>query len=233
MAASVSFADADAAAARGGRQLRRRAFDAARRHSRMVRRLRVLLPAFALLAVAGFVALTSFSLPGDVDLSAARLSVTRNSIIMESPRLTGFDGERREYALSADRAIQALTSPDQVRLESIAAPLVASGHGETRVTAEAGDYDHARTTLRLYGAIALDSAEGYALRMTDADIDFAAGTMTSPNPVRLSYRDSEIVAERLSVSEGGKLFRFEGGVVTRLLPPKRDAAAAPAPAAAE
>lgn len=224
MALSASWQDTGpAAAGRGEFASRRRAFQAARRHSRLVRFLRIFLPVSGLVAVAAFVVATHFALPGDIDLSAARLSVTRNAIIMDSPHLTGFDGDRREYSVAADRAIQSLARPDQVRLEAIEATVTAAGRGVSRIAAEAGDYDHGKKTLRLEGVIAIDSAEGYALRMTGAEIDFEAGTLASPNPVTVTYENSTVSGDRMSVTDGGDRLVFEGGVRTVLMPPKRGA----------
>jgi lipopolysaccharide export system protein LptC len=225
MAISASFADSGVRSGEIDRRARRRAFDAALRHSRLVRVLRIALPATGILAIAGLVTAATLSLPGELDLSAASLSVTKNAIIMENPNLRGFDGERRQYSLSADRAIQALASPDEVRLEAIAAKIVAAGQGATIIAADAGDYDHGDSTLRLIGAISIDSAEGYSLRMTDADIDFSAETLVSENPVTVTYKGSEISAARFSVTDGGKIILFEGDVRTSLLPPKRDQSA--------
>jgi lipopolysaccharide export system protein LptC len=205
------------------RRRRRKAFAAARRHTRLV------LPAAGLLSIAGLIVLARFSFPGDLDLSAASLSVTRNSIIMENPHLIGFDGDRRQYSVSADRAIQALMRPDEVRLEAIEARIVAVGQGPTTITAEAGEYDHGKSTLRLTGAIAVNSAEGYSLNMTDADFDFAGETMSTANPVKVTYEDSEITAGRLSVNGGGDTILFEGNVRTTLMPPKRRSATTNAP----
>ena len=152
MTISTSWQDAGPLSLRASRgRGRRQAFAAARRHSRRVRWLRFLLPLLGLSAIGVFFVLTQISLPGDIDLGVARLSVQRNSIIMDSPRLTGFDRDGREYSLSADRAVQALASPDQVRLESIDARLAAAGHGAATIKAEAGDYDHGKSTLSLLG----------------------------------------------------------------------------------
>lgn len=211
---------------RAGGHERRRAFQAARRHSRLVRRLRVALPLAGASILLAFVGVTQFALPGALDLSVARLSVTRNSIIMENPHLTGFDADNREYSVEADRAIQALTSPSQVRLEDITARLRVPGQGTATIEAAAGDYDNTKSTLLLHGGIAVDSSEGYALRMTDADVDLRAGTMASSNPVTVSYEDSETTGQSLSVTRGGQLIVLEGGVRTVLMPPKRQ----PAPA---
>lgn len=220
MSFSASWQDSGApgpSAARG------RAIAAARRHSRRVRLLRVLLPAAGLAAVAVFFALTHLGLPGDLDLSAARLSITPNAVIMERPNITGFDGDRREYSVVAERAIQPLLNPDQVRLEAIEARIGIAGEGPTIVTAASGAYDHTARTLRLEGGIAVDNPAGYALRMTDADIDFAARTMQSANPVTVIYGDGRTVGQRFVATDSGKRILFEGGVSTTVMPPKRDA----------
>src|SRR5574340_764819 len=76
-----------------GRGNSERAFRAARRHSRIVRTLRVALPLAVALAVLGIVAVTYFNplrmltrLPIDV----GNLVVSGTRITMEQPRLTGF-----------------------------------------------------------------------------------------------------------------------------------------------
>jgi lipopolysaccharide export system protein LptC len=200
------------------RQRRRRAFEAARRHSRLVRRLRVALPALGAFTVLALVALTRLGLPENLDLSTARLSVTPSSIIMDSPHLRGFDKNNREFSVAADRAIQALMNPDEARLENIEATIETHADAEVTVAAEAGDYDQRENRLTLHGAIAVDSTEGYAVRMTDADIDLEEGTLRSPNPATVTYQGSEIVGQSVSVIDSGKLIVFEGGVRTTLIP---------------
>ena len=125
MALSASWQDA-AAPSRpvSDRQRRRRAFQAARRHSRLVRRLRILLPVTGTCLVLAFFVVTRLSLPEGLDLSAARLSVTPSAIIMERPHLKGFDKRNQEYSVVAERAVQAMGNPNVVRLEKIAATQV-------------------------------------------------------------------------------------------------------------
>jgi lipopolysaccharide export system protein LptC len=207
---------------------RRRVFAAVRRHSRQVRFLRIFLPLAGLAAVAGFVVVTHFAMPAGADLAAASMSVTRNSIIMDQPHLTGYDRHHREYSLAATRAIQPLLNPQQVRLEEIKAKVINASGSTTTINAEAGDYDHAKNRLKLLGAIAVDSAEGYLLRMNDAEVDFSAGTMVSDNPVSVAYGDSSISGKNLSISDGGKTILIVGDVRTWLMPPKRQPATAAA-----
>jgi lipopolysaccharide export system protein LptC len=224
MATSIAWQQASL---RPKSRARRQPFAEARRHTRLVRVLRVLFPLGGAAVIAGFVVATRFALPDGIDLSAASLSVTRNAVIMENPRLTGFDGEGREYSVSADRAIQALARPGEVRLEAIEARIVAGERGGAIITAEAGDYDHGRSTLRLIGDIRIASADGYRLRMTGADIDFRSRTLVSEHGVSVRYQNSEIAGERASVTDGGRRILVEK-VRTLLMPPKRGRTPAPA-----
>ena len=205
---------------------RRRAFRRARRHSRLVRRLRIVLPLAGAAIIAIVFVATTFSLSMNVDIAGMELSVTPNGIVMDNPHLTGFDEEGRHYSVQADRAVQALANPDQVRLEDIAATVTVEGQGTATITAAAGDYDNSESTLTLQGDVAIDSSEGYALRMEDADIDLGAGTMASANPVTISYQDSSTVGDSLSVTGGGASIVLEGNVRTDIMPPKRETAPA-------
>jgi lipopolysaccharide export system protein LptC len=226
MALSAAFE-----AASFDRGARAKAFARARRHSRTVKALRMFLPLLGFGIVAGFFVVTKMALPPGLDLDAARLSVTRNSIIMDRPRLTGFDRRHREYSIFASRAIQPIAGAGQVRLEDIEAKLESSEGVMTTITSEAGDYDHTKKTIKLFGKIAVDSADGYSLRLTDVDIDLSAGTFVSENPVTIGYGESKVTGNRFSVSEGGRVIVIEGDVNTLVMPPKRDAdSAAPAPA---
>jgi lipopolysaccharide export system protein LptC len=230
---AASWAHAPPAPTVAGRRERRRVFEAARRHSRLVRRLRVLLPAAGVVTVIAFLVATRIALPGNLDLAGASLSVTRNSIIMDNPHLTGFDADGREYTVGADRAVQPLLNPDRVRLEAIEASVLVPDQGTATITAEAGEYDNRTGLLDLQGAIVVDSSEGYALRMNAADVDLRGGTMTSNNPVSVRYQDSETTGQSLSVTEGGKIIVLQGGVRTTLMPPRRDEGAAEPPGSSQ
>ncbi len=208
------------------RATRVRAFAAARRHSRWVRVLRTLLPVVALGAVAGFVVITRFAFPAALDLDALRLSVTRNSIIMDRPHLTGFDHHHREYSIVATRAIQPLTNPNQVRLEDIEAKIETANGTTTTINAEAADYDHSNGMIKLLGAVTADTPNGYSVRLTDADVDLSAGTLVTDNPVTIEYGGSRVTGKRFSSTDGGKVIVLEGDVRTVLMPPKRTPTAA-------
>ncbi|MGZ3352999.1 MAG: LPS export ABC transporter periplasmic protein LptC, partial [Xanthobacteraceae bacterium] len=95
-------------------------FAVAARHSRMVRILRVAVPAAVALAMAGIIAVSVFNpfrmllpkLPVDMD----NLVVSGTKITMESPHLSGYTPDRRPYEVWAKTATQDVTDPDHVDL---------------------------------------------------------------------------------------------------------------------
>ena len=207
---------------------RRMLFGRASRHSRFVARARILLPLAGAVSIVALVVATSISLPEGVDLSMARMSVTKDGVVMDSPRVSGFDARNREYTITADRAVQALNRPDAVRLEGIEATVEVAGEGSAIVTAGGGDFDNAASTLNLYGGIVVESTQGYTLTLKNADIDFKAGTLVSPNPVMITQADSNTSGNRLDIFESGRRIVISGNVSTTLLPPGYERSAAPA-----
>ncbi|HSM39249.1 MAG TPA: hypothetical protein VK862_00745, partial [Afifellaceae bacterium] len=91
----------------------------ARRHSRLVRRLRHALPALAgILVVATVVANVDWLLSyGPVSLG--RISVEDGVLKMENPRLSGYSQDERTYEITAASATQDISAPNIVRLQDI------------------------------------------------------------------------------------------------------------------
>ncbi|TDI57652.1 MAG: LPS export ABC transporter periplasmic protein LptC [Alphaproteobacteria bacterium] len=199
-------------------------FASAQRHSRMVAILRKALPFVGVAALLAFVVVARLSAPGRPDFTVARTTIERNTIVMDRPVLTGYDTDNREYRVSADRAIQKMAAPNQVRLEEIRAEVTIRGRDGVVITAKGGDYDHSRGTLALYGGLTVDSDDGIRVRMKNADIDFANRTLTTKNPVSILNQDSETTADAMTVTDGGNVIVLSGRVQTRLMSPKRKSA---------
>ena len=94
-----------------------RAFRVARRHSRLVRILRVAIP---LAVVAGLTAITLVTyynplrVLNKLPIDISNLVVSGSKVTMEQPRLSGFTKDARAYEFTADAAAQDLTKPDIV-----------------------------------------------------------------------------------------------------------------------
>lgn len=196
---------------------REREFRRARRHSRLVAVLKFGLPVIALLIIAGGVSLTwlARSLPEDV--SVAAMGLEDGNIVMEDPRMSGFDKENRPYSMIAQRAIQSLDG-GSIDLENVRASVPVGTDGTAEIVAAKGLYYPQAEKLRLYGNIAVETSEGMSIRLKEANIDLAAGRLVGTGPVRIGTPSQEIEAGSLTVSDGGDFISFGGRVKMTLLP---------------
>ncbi|MCP3053912.1 LPS export ABC transporter periplasmic protein LptC [Aurantimonas marianensis] len=201
----------------GGSARTEREFARARRHSRLVRVLKIGLPAVAALIVAFGVAVTwlSRSLPDNV--SVANTSIADGRVVMESPRMSGLDSNNRPYDLLAERAIQSLNGGG-VDLEKVTATVSVNDETTADITAESGNYDQATQKLLLRDGITVKTTSGISINLAAADIDLAKGTLNGEGPVAIDTPDQTVRSDTLTVSEGGKLLSF-GGRVKMVLNP--------------
>jgi lipopolysaccharide export system protein LptC len=197
-----------------------RAFRAARRHSRLVRIMRVAIPLAVVIALAGISAVTYFNplrvlkkLPIDI----SDLVVSGNKVTMEQPRLSGFTSDARAYELSADAAAQDLTKPDLVELRNIHAKVEMQDKTTIQMSAASGLYDSKSEMLKLDRNILLSSSNGYKGRLSQAMVDIKKGNVTSDQPVELELLQGTLNAQKLEIVDSGELVRFHGGVTMVLM----------------
>jgi len=210
-------------------------FAIAARHSRLVRVLRILVPAVVALAMAGVVAISIFNpfralmkqLPLDID----NLVVSGSKITMESPHLSGFSPDQRPYELWAKTATQDLTDPDHVELKTLRAKILQEDRSTVTLDARTGLFDTKAQLLDLRKDIFLQSSTGYEARLSQAFLDIGKGTVTSDEPVDVKLLNGTLTADRLRITEKGELIRFEGNVKMNLVMDSPDPAVAePEPA---
>jgi lipopolysaccharide export system protein LptC len=193
-----------------------RAFSAARRHSKLVRFLRIAVPAGVLLALVTLALITYLNplrmlakLPINID----NLVVSGTKVTMEAPHLSGFTSDARAYELIADTAAQDMTKPDIVELRNIRAKVEMQDKSTMELTALTGLYDAKGETLRLDKDIRLNASTGYQGRLSEALIDIRKGNVVSEHPVEVKMLQGTLNANRLDIIESGELIRFHGGVV--------------------
>jgi lipopolysaccharide export system protein LptC len=197
-----------------------RAFRAARRHSRLVRILRVAIPLAVLLGFTGVFLITYFNplrmlarLPVDI----GQLVVSGSKITMEKPHLSGFTRDERAYELTADSARQDLTKPDLIELHNIHAKVQMQDKSTMEISAANGVYDSKAEILKLDQSIELSSTTGYRGQLSEATIDIRKGNVVSEQPVAVQMLQGTLNAERLEIVDSGVLVRFEGGVNMTLM----------------
>lgn len=205
-----------------GRSDRRptRDYDRALRHSNRVRFLKRAIPFGAFLAVALLIAITffnPFASYGGLTLGPVSISGTR--IVMENPRLTGFQSESRPYVVTAREASQDVREPHLVDLVDLRARLTVDAEGAVaRVEAAAGRFDTQSEFLELTRDVRVITA-GYSVDLHSARIDFQTGSVVSPDPVRVDFQSGSIEADGMNIVDGGRVVTFEGNVRSILTAP--------------
>jgi lipopolysaccharide export system protein LptC len=216
-------------------------FASAARHSRMVRILRVAVPAAVVLAMASIVLVSVVNpfrmLLPKIPVDMGNLVVSGTKITMESPHLAGFSVDQRPYEMWAKAAIQDLTDPDHVELKALRAKMMMEDRSTITLDARTGYHDSKQGTLDLRKDIFLQSSTGYEARMSQALVDLNKGTVTSDEHVDVKLLNGTLVADKLRIFNSGEIVRFEGNVVMKLdnLGPPEEPAAPPvaAPPAAK
>src|SRR3954464_9019802 len=209
-------------------------FAIAARHSRLVRILRIAVPAVVALAMAGVVAISIFNpfralmkqLPLDMD----NLVVSSSKITMEAPHMSGYTPDQRPYEVWAKTATQDLTDPDKVDLRTLRAKVLMENR-TTHITLDArsGLFDSKTQILDLRKDIFLQSSTGYEARMSQALVDIGKSTVTSEEHVDVKLLNGTLTADKLRILGGGEVVRFEGNVVLNLdnMSPPEEAPAPP------
>lgn len=188
------------------------AFRKARRHSSLVRMLKLGLPAAAMAMVVAFVARSWVPTvtPAGVEIGGAAIEGGR--LVMADPKLEGFTSENRRYRMTAERAIQDIGSADRVDLEGIKARLPFDGSNWIHVKAPTGTFDRAANTLDLEDDLTFRTDTGITALLKSAKVDISAGNLDTPDPVDITMEGTHIVADSLSVRDKGAVMVFRNRV---------------------
>ena len=214
-------------------------FAIAARHSRIVRVLRVAVPAVVVLSMATIILVSVYNpfrmllpkLPIDMD----NLVVSGTKITMESPHMSGYTPDQRPYEVWAKTATQDVTDPDHVDLKTLRAKVLMEDQSTVTLDALTGLMDTKQQLLDLHKDIYLQTSTGYEAWLSQAFVDMAKGTVNSDEHVDVKWADGTVSSDRLRITGGGEVVRFEGHVVMnidKLPPPESAPEPAPLPAPA-
>jgi lipopolysaccharide export system protein LptC len=220
-------------------------FAIAARHSRMVRILRVAVPAVVLLSMATIVLVSVFNpfrmLLPKLPLDMGNLVVSGTKITMEAPHLAGYTAtDRRPYDVWAKTATQDVTDPDHLDLRTLRAKVLNADQTTVTLDAREGLMNTKDQLLDLHHDIFLQTSSGYEARLDQAFVDMGKGIVTSDQHVDVKLTNGTLSSDRLRITGGGEVIRFEGNVVMHLdntnlggAPPDASASASATPAAQE
>jgi lipopolysaccharide export system protein LptC len=194
------------------------AFHRARRHSGLVRMLRIILPLAAVFILSLLIGAYIWSQSGVADFGADSVSMENGRMVMRNPDLNGVDPKGRPYRLQAREAVQNPAAPSKVELVDIDATLPVEENISARLLAGNGFYDADAKQLKLSNKVNVTTNDGATIDLEAADVDIYAGRLITDQPVSLRTDQASITAQKLAVEDNGKRIVFEDRVRMVLYP---------------
>lgn len=183
----------------------------ARRHTRVVKTLRLVLPLTGLAIVVvtfGTAAVQSFlPIPG-----IGSINVTSEGLEMNDPNLAGRLNDGRAYHVRANKAVQSFSDTSRITLTDLVATLAESDDQTVTVNSKSGLFDTDDEWLTLNDGIVLTTTDGYKVDLANARLDFKAGSMVSEEPVTITSEKFDLSANSVNIQDEGKVVRFVGDV---------------------
>jgi lipopolysaccharide export system protein LptC len=191
---------------------RRAGFERWRRRSRLIRLLRIVLPATIFLIFAGMAGAVAYSTFG---AEPPQPRDTNAPIRLVNPRFVGRDDKGRAFLLTAVTATRDPQEYQRVLLDHPALVLDEEGADPLRVTAHEGVYNEGDGKLEVHGGVRLSGAKA-AFDTAASLFDTKTGELVGSGPIHGSGSLGEITAKSYGVYGKGERMIFKGGVHTRL-----------------
>lgn len=195
-------------------------FAIASRHSKFVRVLRTAVPAViavSMLLIVGVSVFNPFRMLAGLPIDVGSVVVSGTKITMQSPHMAGFTPDRRPYEVNAVTALQDITNPNFIELETLKAKVEMEDKSIVLMDARRGYFKNREQLLDLHEDVILTSPS-YVARLSEATIDMGKGTVISNKPVNVKMMDGVLDSQRLEITGRGELMTFYGGVVMNLNP---------------
>jgi lipopolysaccharide export system protein LptC len=188
------------------------AYSMASRHSRRVKRLKIILPLIAVLIGAIFVAVSVVRAFLPENLQIENATIENGKIVMQSPAISGRNKQDISYSMKAVRALQDIANPDIITLETIHAEMPVNDTLIATVEATSGVYDRGGNTLDMNAPFTITMNNGLVADFQAAALDINAGEMDSQKPIAITMNGGSIVAQSLRMTDKGRIVTFEGMV---------------------
>lgn len=208
---------------------RSKQFRRARRHTILVRALRLLLP----VSVVTSIGLYAASAIGTVDWSSSLTpllpQILPENLSMQNPNYSGYTDDGGAYQVRARHARPNFEQPHVVDLEGISGVLTDAKKVKTTMAAANGVFNTRQNVLELTGGIKISSDDGMRAELETATIRTKSGQIVSEDPVEVGFKGGEVKSDTVKIWQKKKLVLFDGNVRTELTPPSDDDGAKPAP----
>jgi lipopolysaccharide export system protein LptC len=183
-----------------------------RRRSRLIRTLRIALPAAIGLILAGLAGAIAFNA---LTSDPTQPRETSGPIRLVNPRFVGRDEKGRPFVITAVSATRDPNDYQRVMLDHPALVVDQNGPDGLRLVANAGVYHEGTFKLNLSGGVRLVSSKA-AFDTATTLFDTKTGEVVGSGPIQGSGSLGEINAKSYAVYGKGERMIFKGGVHTRL-----------------
>lgn len=196
---------------------RSRDFARARRHSLLVRLLRVGLPLASMAIVAGYLFILLKTVGFGVRIAGLPVPrISAENMTMDNPHYEGFNKDGGRYLVSAETAQQDFANPNVIKLKGIKGTLFQPDATRTDLTSVSGVFDSKANRLDLADRIKVVSSNGLTADMTQATVMVKASTMTSSEPVKVTMPSGTVDARTMSLDNKRRKVGFIGDVRTHI-----------------
>lgn len=195
---------------------RRADFERWRKRSRLIRTLRIVLPAVIALIFAGLVGSVVWN-TFNAQPKSARAG--DEPIRLVKPRFVGRDDKGRAFVLTAESAVRDRLDYQRVILKNPALVLDENGPDQMRLNGADGVFQEQNGKLQLTGGVRMQDAKN-TFQTASSLFDTKTGEVIGSGPIQGAGGLGEISAESYGVYGKGERMVFKGGVRTRLEPKK-------------
>ncbi len=208
---------------------RARGMTRARRHTRLVRILRWLLPVTAAVVVIAYVGTVLQTIGWIEGLPQIEISnIVPENLTMHNPRYEGFNDDGGSYVVTAKTAVQDLTDLSRITLHEIVGNLEDANKTKTELKAVRGFYNSKTSELELYDGIDVVSESGLRAHLTRATVHTKQNVLETKEPVVVEMPGGTIHSNEMTLHNKTRKVTFLKSVVAHLVPaqdPKTPAAA--------
>ena len=187
-----------------------RAFRQARRHSYLVRAMKLLLPCIAVVAMAGYGAvILSVNALKKKGITSGPVTINPQNLTMETPKYDGFSKDGSHYEIRAREAITDLKQTGPVRLNVIDGDITQPTGVMTYLKANWGTYDQKKDVLELYEKVDIDGSTGMKARLTRATVHTKESRIISDEPIYAETDTGNIRARSMAINSKARQATFK------------------------
>jgi len=186
----------------------------AMRHSARVTRLRrwILWGAGLIVVSVGLGLLAGSLRYLPTDLNLERIALKGTSIVIDGPRLVGYQKDGRPYEIRARQGVQDITHPDVFDLDGLDIRIESAEAGALSMIAAKGHYNARADRAEMSGGVTMRDNKSFDMRLASAVFDLKSSKMISDKPVKVRLVGGEVDAKSIEFSEKERRASFRGGV---------------------